>query len=745
MKTTSTKKLAALFSLAVLGFYGIVMACADMDWGYDYDSSFTPEVYVDASYAPFFFAPRDVFYDIVFEDKYATRFNDALVADWVTYLKGSPLTDVQISTLLLNDAKTTGINDAYNALQKKQPLPASLAAAGSHEKAKSFVEFLYHAKVIEAASTTSIDSWNYEEHKSNPANAVTTAQMEKLFTQTTDPFLKNRYWFQAMKGYFYGLDKQKVVAFFDKTKASVPRNTLYYRGLSYVAGAYYSRKDYATSNYLYSVVFDQCPALRTVTAYNFHPQEQKDFDASLALAKTPGEKAALWALLGYYADEKTAIKEIYKLNPASPHLDFLLTRLVNKAEVKLNETAFTSAADYRRMLKERSDKDALQLVTTVANDGKTTKPYLWHLAAGYLNVLADNHAVATIFFDKADKASPKTDIARQQLQLLKLINSLSSIDRLDANTETALLPDLIWLYNMLPKGQQSAFRYHHAAEWSRRYISSLYQNQQNAVMAELFNRQDKFYQTPANLETMKAFLQKAGKSSWEQLAMGLYPITLSVVFEYQAVTSAYAGKMDAAIAFMEQSPNGKDTELLGNPFNGKIKDCHDCDHEATQKVKYTKLTFLKKMKEMLTFIEIKQDVYNNSLLVANAYYNMTYFGNARVFYYGAIMDQYGNYIAPAYQSQLLGCAPARQYYQKAFDAATTPEQKAKCQYMLAKCDRNDFYTNHYHAKPDFYGDTDVDFKAWDGFKKLRGEYANTSYYKEVIKECGYFRKYLGME
>ena len=148
---------------------------------------------------------------------------------------------------------------------------------------------------------------------------------------------------------------------------------------------------------------------------------------------------------------------------------------------------------------------------------------------------------------------------------------------------------------------------------------------------------------------------------------------------------------------------------------------------------------------MMTFVEIKQDVYNNSLLVANAYYNMTYFGNARVFYYGAIMNQYGNYIDPAYQSQLLDCAPARQYYQKSLDAATTLEQKAKCVYMLAKCDRNDFYTNRYHAKQDFYGDTDVDFKAWDGFKKLKGEYANTSYYKEVIKECGYFRKYLGME
>src|SRR5690349_17208515 len=119
MKTTSTKKLAALFSLAVLGFYGIVIACADMDWGYDYDSSFTPEVYVDESYTPLFFAPRDVFYDIVFEDKYTTRFNDEVVAEWVTYLKGSTLTDVQIQEMLLNDDAKKDVTDAYNAIQKK--------------------------------------------------------------------------------------------------------------------------------------------------------------------------------------------------------------------------------------------------------------------------------------------------------------------------------------------------------------------------------------------------------------------------------------------------------------------------------------------------------------------------------------------------------------------------------------------------------------------------------------------------
>ncbi|SKC66161.1 hypothetical protein [Ohtaekwangia koreensis] len=742
MKNNSFKKSVAIFSLIAFGAYGGLLACADYFWGYDYDSSFTPETYVDKSYLPLFFAPNDVFYSIGFDSDHTIRFNDVILADWSGYLKGK-MTTKELSFFLLNDSAVTVINQLYTAIQKKQSPPAVYSKLNlADEKVRGFIEFMYHAKTIEVSSTQSADSWNYDEKKAPVVDYKTVVQVEKLYTSTSDAFLKNRYWFQTMKAYFYSQNKQSVIPFFEKTKASVPENTLYYRGLSYVAGAHYSRKNYTTSNYLYSVVFDKCPELRTVTAYNFHPQEEKDFRASLALAKTPAEKTGLWALFGYYADEKTAIREIYALNPTSTHLDYLLTRLVNKEEVRLNDIAFKSADDYRKSMKEQQGKDALQLVNTIAKEEKTGKPYLWNIAAGYLNIFTGNHSLALQLLEKGEKQGPKTDLAAKQIRLLKLINTLSSITVMDAKAESKVHPELQWLYITCTKNPDDTFRYTHALTWSKRYISSLYQRQQNPVLAELFNRDDKFYQTVANQEAMKSFMAKSSQSPWEQLAKGIYNVTLSDIYEYQAVMSAYTGNLDAAISFMEKSDQSKDAQLLGNPFNGKIKDCHDCDHAATQKVKYTKLSFLKKMKEMRTFVDKGEDVYNNSLLLGNAFYNMTYFGNARVFYYGAITNQYSNYIDPFYQPQLLRCANARQYYQKAFEAAANPEQKAKCVYMLAKCERNEFYTDKYHSANDFYGEPEVSFLAWDGFKKLKNEYASTRYYKEVISECGYFQKYI---
>jgi len=191
----------------------------------------------------------------------------------------------------------------------------------------------------------------------------------------------------------------------------------------------------------------------------------------------------------------------------------------------------------------------------------------------------------------------------------------------------------------------------------------------------------------------------------------------------------------------------KATELPGNPFNGKIKDCNDCDHAAKQSVKYSQLQFLKKVKEMQDKIAAGEDVYNNALLVGNAFYNASYFGNARTFYYNNIISEYGNSISDEHAKILYGMDNVKKYYTMAQKAAANNEQKAKMAYMLAKIERNEFYTNQYFTRAEgYWGYKDgADFKKWQGFVDLKNNYSDTRYYQEVINECGYFRKYLGLQ
>ena len=105
---------------------------------------------------------------------------------------------------------------------------------------------------------------------------------------------------------------------------------------------------------------------------------------------------------------------------------------------------------------------------------------------------------------------------------------------------------------------------------------------------------------------------------------------LADLWEYQAIRAAYSDSLDKAITLMENA--GKTSTLPGNPFVGRKNDCHDCDHAAPQKVTYTKMSFLKRLKEHEAAIEAGNNVHANAFTVANAFYNIGGLGpiNARV-------------------------------------------------------------------------------------------------------------------
>ena len=86
---------------------------------------------------------------------------------------------------------------------------------------------------------------------------------------------------------------------------------------------------------------------------------------------------------------------------------------------------------------------------------------------------------------------------------------------------------------------------------------------------------------------------------------------------------------------------------------------------------------------------------------------------------------------------------AIKYYTLALSVASNDEQKAKCQYLLAKCQRNEWYNRIADTRNPWAENKEgqPDFIAWDGFKSLK-QYANTKYYSEVLKECGYFSTYI---
>ena len=739
------KKCVILFSVFITSCIVIIIACSDID--FTYYSHFSPEVSdIDSSFEPMFIS-EDLFYNYSHFEYYSQRFNTNIIDEWSVYLEDRiPIKEIEY--FLLDNNSTKEINELYANVQnsnKSGILNSRFSVIDS--KVKGFIQFLYFAKQIEAISLQQLGVWDIEQGmKRNYASPEIIAELENRYHIESDPFLKNRYWFQVAKAKYYSIDKSSIISFFDKTKETVKKNNLYYRALSYVAGAHYKQRNYTLSNYLYSIVYYNCKEMRSIAAYNFHPQEQSDFDSSLQLASNKNEKIALWTLYGYYADELKAIREISKLDTKNEHIDFLLAHFINNEEKRLNsEAELKNAVEYKNVLKENVNPEAVLLIDSIARQENTSRPFLWYMGAGYFQILAGNYKLADLYLEKSSKLISNKPLAVNQIRLLQLVNNILRIDSITKQHEEKLVSELDWLYNKCPNDSTKSFRYNHTVSWSKYYLSSLYKSQGNHVFSEILDPSTNYYINQNNIDKMIEYFTKKDMSSWDSILTGQYEFTLSDLYEYVSIknTYIYPENLDKAIYYMELSQHSNDT-LDCDPFLGRIKDICECTEGNIPNIRFTKIDLLRRMKDLQLLIAKGERTYEHYLALGNAFYNITYFGNSREFYFNAIINNYGIYIDPLYKSWLLNSSIANTYFNNALQVSINNEQKALCVYMMSKCERNTFYTERYYEDGylrDSYNQ-DTNYLAWNGFVKLKNEYSHTSFYKQVIKECGYFKSYI---
>jgi hypothetical protein len=717
-----------------------VLACAG-DWGPEYGtSSFTPETFVDSAYSPFFYSAQ-FYYGIGHDESHLTRWKYANIGDWGEWF-GKTL-PYQTLDHLLNTADASTLDSAIAWLQAKPDYrPACLSGMNSNPKIIAFIHYLRLAKKCEAFALTPITpSWEQDSTKPKPHFEAKSLdnQLQEALNKTTDPFLQERYWFQLVRSHFFNSSPETAIHLFDSYNSKFPHNDIWYRSLAYAAGAYYKQKQFSKANYYYSRVFDSCDELKTVAHYSFHPQEEADWQGTLALCRSAEEKATLWQMLGiFYSDPQRAITRIYQLDPRSEKLDLLLARAVNIREQQ-------SLADRQEALPVQqtpspAGDSLLTLVTHIAAAGNSAKPWIWHLAAGYLNTLEHHYPAAIANYKKAEPLVPHDRLPQAQFRLVRLITTLSAAPAIDNSLEQKLLPEIEWLESIQ---NDNSFRSNYAFDWLKKTMAAKYLLKGDRVRSECFVTAPVFYTDNKNVEALKAFLGRPDKTRYDQLCAHLCSNQLVDLFEYQAVIRCLNDNPDEAIAAIKEAPSAATTILPGNPFNARIIDCHDCDHAAAQKIKYSKLSLLEKLSELKNKLSSATDVYTNAILMGNAQYNITHYGNARVFYEGKVLGSDHSMpesIDPVFRDSLMSMTTAIKYYTIALGAAKTDEQRAKCQYLLAKCQRNDWYNRNIFSK-NIYDYNGPNFVAWDGFKGLK-QYPNTQYYKEVIKECGYFRSYI---
>jgi hypothetical protein len=720
-------------------------------------SIFAPEIIQQEKFAPFFLSFNDYYAEV--GEPYGFQVS---MSEWKDYLKienDSSTIFYLINSFYNSDLKEFKIqlNKCRNKLDENALLKNS-----NKEKFNAALNYMEFAKELEIYTRVSYDDWtpnsfDRTELLKNIDKIVAFRKKEK------NEFLKIRWIFQEIRAYYLLGQYQKGIDFFEKKfklKSSI--GFMYYRILGYKAACLYKLKNYAASNLIYAKIYDECKQQRISAFESFHPQSEEEWKQTILNAKTIRDKELLWHLFGVYLDPLRAMKEIIKLNPNSEFIELLLMRSVNIAEIKLlnnplydeqdemYDWSSDEQVDYSSLLgnpyyswKSIDKNNVIELINFVE---KNTEIHykdkgVWYVSAAYLNWLVGNNEKCEQWIKSGQTFVQKNEICFAQLNLIKSIVYTSKLDVIQKADESYLL-DLI---TKITSNNSLNLRPENTVRWIKTHLSMLY-SKNDPIRAELCKTNaDEFYKDEDNIQKMIDFMNQPNKTEWDIYIISKYFLKISELYEIQAVQKAMNYDFVGAAEIFRKNEASGSGELLGNPFNIRIQDCHDCDHAMPQKVVYTKLKFVEKMIELsqkAVSEKNNQEKANNYFLYANGLYNMTWYGNARVFSATAInwnyeeSNRFDSYSFKTEQKTgvYYSMQEAEKNYLLALNLSNDKEFKAKCTWMLAKCEHNSWLENS-------WGDGTGDFQSGIYFKMMNNNYKDSKYYKEVIAQCGYFCTY----
>jgi len=747
MKQIISKRLSIVFVSILLTSATVIWACSwfeEYDW---YTSIFAPESIATKGYEPMFRSSFS-FYKTDWIGDHIADFDSINIAEWSHFFQGkvsnedleyylykARIGEVDTAIFTVKNAKFKAPATVRNSTLIKYSNPVTT---------KDFLYYLGYAKRCEPFATYVPDYWsdnNEDPRQDGEAIQKLIDGGLKQLTNASDAFIRERYLFQIIRLSYLNSDYENCETLYQQNKTLITnQTTIGARINGYRAASYYKQGDYANANYLYAQIFDQCEAMRISAFQSFHPMEDADWKACLDLAQTPHEKMVLWQMLGIYADPLRAMTEIYKIDPKSNLIELLLARAINIEEEKVYSEPYNQSNtdnNHHTVNTAELDKNLLKFVLQIDKNSNTHQPELWKLSAGYLQILAGQNKAGEKVLNDIATNSHATLLYREQARLMLLVSFIEQLKKIDATAESKLLAEMKWLYETK---HDADFRDRFANEWVTKRLAEKYALDGNRLKAQLLDnyRDPKYYLTDENGDKMLAFMNNQSLSLYEKYIVARYPLKPAAIVDFQAIQLALRHQLKAAVAKLNEIDSLGNDVLPGDPFLIHINDCHDCDHAAEQEVTYTRKEFLEKMLEYEQLAAAQPaKAAQYYFLMANGYYNMTYFGNARAMYYSDVYDRY--YASIEYDADpmdpMYDCSMAESYYNKALNASKDKEFKAKCCFMASKCELNNYFIN---GTPE----ENVDFRAGKYFAELEKNYSNTQYFNEILNECGYFRTYI---
>ncbi|TDG37806.1 hypothetical protein EZJ43_01565 [Pedobacter changchengzhani] len=190
-------------------------------------------------------------------------------------------------------------------------------------------------------------------------------------------------------------------------------------------------------------------------------------------------------------------------------------------------------------------------------------------------------------------------------------------------------------------------------------------------------------------------------------------------------------------------------KTFANPFIERIKD-YPKKYGKTAPGS-TKKTFAQEMLrlERLTLSD-KANAPIYYYKMANAVYQSGYYGNFW-FLISYEWSSYASFEKPtfSYDGDYKLALKATEWYKKARSLTKDPNLKAKCTFMLAKCEQKKIINDNYGKINWYNGDYQNESNKFlalnyknSYFKEMKANYSKTPFYKIAVNECSYFSDFL---
>ena len=620
----------------------------------------------------------------------------------------------------------------------------SFIASLNLPKNKPFLKYISVAKQSEYNSEIDgkwegwekIDGYGYENEdnysESNP-------DFESLITRQTDSFLKQRYAFLDLRHCFYEKNNLAVQNLYNKYFKNNSKTIIAEWAKYYMAVGLENKIE---ANYLLSQTLVSSDDKAFASVQHF---EDEIIEKTLLLAKNDTEKGIIKSipLLANPAPTIIELSEIASLIPNNDIFYFLIQREVNKLEdwiftPKYSNSTYSNhfqitdeTIDYEKAKLENEQKDLKYL--------QDLKSLLIAIETKSIGQQKDflNAAIAQLCFigDKIDEGKNRSNLisdkANSSIQVQKnVLLSLVTLKQNDLKTDETQ-EKLYTYFNEIDN----------AATENETLFKSLYSlcsiasddfkaNNDVVTAGLLFmksnNKNDSFYDysfdnnynkkyfydyigyfdrnaNPNNIDDLIALAQKTNKSNFERyVCSGNVSSDINIYRDLKG-TLAFRNN-DLALAQKTFAEMPKDfwaknyvykDYLNENPFFPKALNYANPNRKFDYK--FNKADFVSEM-----ILLEKSNSAANNLKLANAYFNVSAYGNAWMMTsYEQSSGSYNDYIyGDSLENQKkfgLGnyfyLNLAKKYYQKALELSNSKEQKAVCSLMIFECDYYKFSTS----------------------------------------------------